>query len=108
MRSEACVIGVQWNRQREAAVTSALALRRTFTVGEDGEEMQVLEQVEVFKYLGRLLAQDNDDVQASRNQLWKARGTWARLGQVLQAKNTKPRIAAKFYKAVIQSVLLWE
>ena len=70
--------------------------------------MQVLEQVEVFKYLGRLLAQDNEDVQASQNQLQKAWGTWARLGQVLQAKYTKPRIAAKFYKAIIQSVLLWE
>jgi hypothetical protein len=66
--------------------------------------MQVLERVEVFKYLGRLLAQDNDDVQASRNQLQKARGTWARLVQVLQAENTTPHIAAKFYKAVIQSI----
>ena len=108
IRSKACAIRVQRNRQCKAAVTSALALRHTFTVGEEGAEMQVLEQVEVFKYLGRLLAQDNDDVQVSRNQLRKARGTWARLGQVLQAKYTKPRIAAKFYKAIIQSVLLWE
>ena len=69
--------------------------------------MQVLEQVEVFKYLGRLLAQDNEDVQASQNQLQKAWGTWARLGQVLQAENATPHIAAKFYKAVIQSVLLY-
>ena len=88
--------------QREAAVTLALALRFTFTVHGD-----VLEGVEVFKYLGRLLAQDDDDVQAVRQQIRKARGTWARVGQVLQGENAAPRIAAKFYKAVVQSVLLY-
>ena len=94
------------NTQREAAITSALALRREFTVGE-GEDIQVLEKVEVFKYLGRLLAQDDDDVQAIRNQIRRARGTWARLGQVLKGENTSPRVSASFYKAIIQSVLLY-
>jgi hypothetical protein len=63
--------------------------------------------VEVFKYLGRLLAQDDDDLQAIRNQMRKARGTWARVGQVLRAENVPPRIAAKFYKAIVQAVLLY-
>jgi hypothetical protein len=67
----------------------------------------VLEKVEVFKYLGRLLAQDNDDVQAVRLQIRKAWGVWACVGQVLRAENTTPRVAAKFYKAVMQSVLLY-
>ena len=53
-----CQIGVERKLQRESAVNMALALRRQFTVHGD-----VLECVEVFKYLGRLLAQD-DDVQA--------------------------------------------
>ncbi len=52
----------------------------------------------VFKYLGRLLAQDDDDIQAIRAQLRKARATWARVGQVLRAENAPPRVAAKFYK----------
>ena len=43
----------------------------------------VLERVEVFRYLGRLLSQDDDDIQAVRSQLCKARGTWAQIGQVL-------------------------
>jgi len=77
-RTESCSIGADRRVQREAAVTSALALRRTLTVHED-----VLERVEVFKYLGRLLAQDDDDVQAVRQQVRKAWGTWARVGQVL-------------------------
>ncbi len=32
---------------------------------------------------------------------------WARVGQVLRAENTTPRVAAKFYKAVVQSVLIY-
>jgi hypothetical protein len=65
-----CQLRAQKNTQREAAITSALALRREFTVGE-GNTIQVLERVKVFKYLGRLLAQDDDDVQAIRNQIGK-------------------------------------
>ena len=77
-RTESCSIGADRRGQREAAVTSALALQCTFTVHGD-----VLERVEVFKYLGRLLAQDGDDVQAVRQQIRKAQGTWTRVGQVL-------------------------
>ncbi len=73
-------MGVERKQQREAAITSALALRQQFSVYG-----AALEWVEVFKYLGRLLAQDDDDFQAIRNQMRKARGTWARVGQVLQA-----------------------
>jgi hypothetical protein len=59
-------------------VALALALQQQFTVQGD-----VLERVEVFKYLGRLLSQDDDDIQAIRAQMRKARATWARVGQVL-------------------------
>jgi hypothetical protein len=57
-----CQVGAERKQQREAAVTSALALRQQFSV-----QGEALERVEVFKYLGRLLAQDNDDLQAIRN-----------------------------------------
>jgi hypothetical protein len=97
-----CQMGVERKKQREAAVASALALRHQFSV--HGE---ALERVKVFKYLGRLLAQDDDDIQAIRAQLRKARATWARVGQVLRAENAPPRVAAKFYKAVVQAVLLY-
>jgi len=95
-------VGVERKKQREAAVTSALALRQQCSVHGN-----TLERVEVFKYLGRLLAQDDDDIQAIRTQMRKARATWARVGQVLRAENVPPRIAAKFYKAVVQAVLLY-
>jgi hypothetical protein len=95
-------MGVERKQQREAAISLALALRQQFLVYGD-----VLEQVEVFKYLGRLLAQDDNDIQAIRAQQRKARATWARVGQVLRGKNASPRVAAKFYKAVVQAVLLY-
>jgi hypothetical protein len=88
--------------QRDSAITSALALRLLFYI-----EGEVLKKVESFRYLGRILAQDDEDVRAVRNQIKKAHGTWARVGQVLQADNTPPKVSAMFYKAVVQSVLLY-
>ncbi len=95
-------MGMVRQQQQEAAVASALALCCQFTVHGDA-----LEKVEVFKYLGRMMAQDNNNVQAVRYQLRKARGTWACIGQVLRSENATPRVAAKFYKAVVQAVLLY-
>jgi hypothetical protein len=94
--SKECQVGVKQKKQRKVAVTLALALRQQFSV--DGE---VLERVKIFKYLGHLLAQDDDDIQAIHAQLWKARTTWARVGQVLRSKNASPNVAATFYKAVV-------
>jgi hypothetical protein len=102
IRTKECGIGMDRQLQRESAISSAFALRREFNV--DGT---VMEQVEVFKYLGRLLAQDDDDAQAIRQQLWRARGVWAQVGQVLRGENATPWVAAKFYKAVIQAILLY-
>jgi hypothetical protein len=35
------------------------------------------------------------------------RGIWARVVKRLMAENTPPKVSAKFYKAVMQSVLLY-
>ena len=95
-------MGTARHHQRDMAVRSALALRQQFTMHGD-----VLERVEVIWYLGRLLLQDDDDIQAMRSQLCKAHGTWARVGQVLRKENAPPRVSAKFYKAIVQSILLY-
>ena len=60
--------------QHEAAENSAQALDAVFTA-----YMEELERVEVFKYLGRLLAYDDNDTQALRGNLKKAQKYWARL-----------------------------
>ncbi len=83
-------------------MASALSFCRQFTVHGDA-----LKKVKVFKYLGRMMAQDDNNVQAMRHQLHKARGTWACVGQVLMSENVTQRVAAKFYKAVVQAILLY-
>jgi hypothetical protein len=98
---QVCQTGVEWRTQRDSAIMLALALRQLFYI-----KKEVLERVESFRYLGRILAQDDDDVRAVRSQIKKARGIWARVGQVLQADNTPPKVSTKFYKAVMQTVLL--
>ncbi len=100
--SKECQVSVERQLQREVAVMSALALRQEFMVRGD-----ILQRVEVYKYLGWMMAQDKDDIQAIRAQLRKARSTWARVGQVLCSKNTLPFIAAQFYQAIIQAILLY-
>jgi hypothetical protein len=65
-----CAMGMEQLQQEEAAVASALARHRQFRVHGDA-----LDRVEVFKYLGRMMAQDNNDVQAVRYQLRKAQRT---------------------------------
>ena len=89
-----CEGGVARKEQQAAAERAHLSLQQTFTAyGED------LERVEVFKYLGRLLAYDDNDSQAVRSNLKKARGVWARLSRTMRAENASPRVCGVFYKA---------
>ncbi len=83
-------------------MASALALRQQFSVRGN-----VLERVDVFKYLGHLMSQDDDDIQAIRAQIRKARSSWACIGQVLWSEKVSPFDAARFYQAIIQAILLY-
>ena len=42
-----------------------------------------------------------------RGNLKKARRVWARISRVLRAENASPRVCGMFYKATVQSVLLF-
>ena len=63
------------HHQRDMAVQLTLALHQQFTMHGD-----VLEKVEDFWYLGRLLSQDDKDIQAVQIQLPKAHRMWTRIG----------------------------
>ena len=71
--------------QHEAAATSIKAPEARFTVYN-----KELERVEVFKYLGRLLAFDDNDSQAMWSNLMKARKDWSWVSHVLWVENTPP------------------
>jgi hypothetical protein len=53
------------------------------------------------------MAQGNNNIQAICAQLRKARSTWAWVGQVFCSKNALPFVAARFYQAIIQAILLY-
>jgi hypothetical protein len=66
-----------------------------------------LERVEVFKYLGWLLAYDDNDTQAIRANFAKARKAWAQVSWELRAENASPKVCGVFYKGTIKAVLLF-
>ena len=102
MQSNECKRVVERNATRRSAMIGAKALEDRFTAY--GQE---LEQVDMFKYLGRLLAMDDNDMPAVQANLKKARGVWSRLSKLLRGETTNPRVCGMFYKAVVQSVLLY-
>ncbi len=71
--------------QYAAAKHAHLALQQSFTAY--GAE---LERVEIFKYLGGLLAYNDNDAQAVRGNLKKVGGVWARLSRMIRAENASP------------------
>ena len=97
-----CREGYERRLQHEAAATAGRSLERDFTAYSE-----TLERVEVFKYLGRLLSYNDDDTQAVRSNLRKARKVWGRISRVLRAENASARVCGKFYKATVQAVLLF-
>ena len=97
-----CKDGWAKTQQYEARIASCKAMDMRFTAY--GDE---LEMVEVFKYLGRLIAMDDNDGRALHNNLKKARKCWGRLSRVLRAENASPRVCGLFYKATVQAILLY-
>ncbi len=97
-----CIERWEQQVQHEIAATARQSLQMHFYAY--GEE---LKKVEVFKYLGWLLAYDDNDTQAIRANLAKACKMWARVSRVLRVENASPKVCGVFYKATIQAVLLF-
>ena len=84
-------------QKRQAAATEV-----SFSI--NGEQ---IERVAQFRYLGRILDENDDDTHASFRQLARARTKWNRIGRVLRSEGMKPRAMGYFYKAVVQAILLY-
>jgi hypothetical protein len=100
--SALCRDGVARRVQHVAAECAHLSLSQTFT--KYGKE---LERVEVIQYLGHLLAYDDNDAQAVRGNLKKVRAVWSRLSCTIKSENASPHACGIFYKATVQSILLF-
>ena len=66
-----------------------------------------LESVRTFVYLGRPLSCLDSDWPAVYKNVKKARQRWAMVCRVLVREGANPRVSGMFYKAVVQSTLLY-
>ena len=100
--SRTCREGVDRRRQRNAMMEAKRAMDIQFTA--KGSQ---LERVPTFRYLGRPLSMTDDDWPAIYRNLTRARQKWGRFSRLLKREGANPRISGMFYKAVVQSVLLY-
>ena len=66
-----------------------------------------LGKVHEFRYLGRILTERDSDMPALYRNLTRARQRWAQLSRLLVREGATPRVSGNFYKAIVQSVLLF-
>ena len=93
----------QRRHQRLVGIQRSLAARETrFSYGN-----HQLEEAQVFRYLGKPTPPYCTDITAVHYNVRKARKKWAMLRRILAAQHLPPKIAAIFYKAVVQAVLLY-
>ena len=60
-----------------------------------------------FKYLGRIMSQDDNDVPTMRGNLKRAWATWGRVSKILTRQEVPAPVAGMFYQAVVATVLLY-
>jgi Reverse transcriptase (RNA-dependent DNA polymerase) len=102
-QSQDCIKWTLIREQRQSNVSQQETARNTvFTTG--GEK---IENVTEFKYLGRILTNKDSDSAAVESNLQKARMKWGRISRLLTREGTYPKAMASFYKAIVQSVLLY-
>ena len=72
---------------------------------EEGDNM--VEGMATFRYLGRTLYQMDDDCPDVRRNIMHARFLWGVLGTLIRQEGADLRVAAIFYRAVVQEILLY-
>jgi hypothetical protein len=97
-----CIRNTETRRKRQDEKIQQKTEEIIFTV--NGSEIKTVDQ---FKYLGRMLDNKDNDIPAVEKNLQKARQKWGRISRILSKESADPRVMASFYKAVIQSVLLY-
>ena len=66
-----------------------------------------LEMMTSLRYLGRVILAADDDWTAVIRNLSKAHAVWRRMMRILSREEERPRVYRFFFKAVLQSVLLF-
>ena len=100
--TEMCRNGAEKKRRRLAEAEVRDSAEMAFEVY--GEQLQ---KVPRFKYLGRILTEGDDEWPAVAGNLVKARKSWGRLQGIHIREGATKRVSGKFFKAVVQQVLLF-
>jgi len=102
-KTQTCIRVTKVKSLRQAAELNRRTVEeRVFTV-----EGIPIETVSEFQYLGRIVTNNDDDSAAVNRNLTRARQKWGRIGKVLVRTGAAPKTMASFYKAIVQSVLLF-
>ena len=96
LNSATCREGTDRARRRRVLQEVRRAREVVFTAKGDD-----LEDVSVFRYLGRPLSFMDDDWAAVYRNLKKARARWAQVSRVLAREGADARVSGMFYKAVV-------
>jgi hypothetical protein len=100
--SQKCIDGTARRERRERQLQHELGTDTEFRINN-----QTIENVNHFKYLGRPLTASGTDQIATNTNLQKARRVWGRISTILRQQGSNIRTSANFYKAVVQSTLLY-
>ena len=100
--TEMCRGGAEKKRRRLAEAEVRDSAEMAFEVY--GEQLQT---VPWFKYLGRILTEGDADWPAVAGNLVKAKKSWGRLQGILSREGATKRVSGKFFKVVVQQVLLF-
>ena len=101
-QSKYCKDGAERIRKEEMRILQEAAQAQAFTA--DGE---LLERVDIFKYLGRWLEEEDDDCVTIDANIKKARKRWNQVHPVLARDGANARIMGRAYVAILQAVLLY-
>jgi hypothetical protein len=100
--TQMCKEGRAHKQQLEAAIQAHRAQAVTFQACNTP-----LEAVKTFKYLGCYTTSTDSDWPALYKNLQKAQSKWAMIAKVLIRERATPHISGLFYKAIVQTVLLY-
>ena len=100
--SKVCEKAAERARKRCQVTANREADQVVFTIGD-----QPIQKVSTFKYLGRILSANDDDLPAVVANVRCARQRWGQVAQLLVREGASTATMSYFYKAVVQAVLLY-
>ena len=104
-------------RHQKTATCKRLQVRRTNEEKQDEQARAELvkftvngkevERVKYFRYLGRILSENDDDTKCILDNLRRARQRWNSISRILKREGANAVCMSRFYLTVVQAVLLY-